>query len=58
MPASEVHLARDPDADFEHLKDDDDAADTQALGQANDDQTQALDQSKGVESDTICAIVG
>ena len=39
------------DADFEHLKDDDDAADTQALGQANDDQTQALDQSKGVESD-------
>jgi midasin len=39
------------DADFEHLKDDDDAADTQALGQANDDQAQALDQSKGVESD-------
>ncbi|KAJ5519420.1 Midasin [Penicillium expansum] len=39
------------DADFEHLKDDEDAADTQALGQANDDQTQALDQSKGVESD-------
>lgn len=39
------------DADFEHLKDDDDAADTQALGQANEDQAQALDQSKGVESD-------
>ncbi|KAJ5123897.1 Midasin [Penicillium bovifimosum] len=39
------------DAEFEHLKDDDDAADTQALGQANEDQTQALDQSKGVESD-------
>ncbi|KAJ6011835.1 hypothetical protein N7499_013194 [Penicillium canescens] len=39
------------DADFEHLKDDDDAADTQALGQANEEQAQALDQSKGVESD-------
>lgn len=39
------------DADFEHLKDDNDQADTQALGQANEDQTQALDQNKGVESD-------
>ncbi|KAJ5907726.1 Midasin [Penicillium taxi] len=39
------------DADFEHLKDDEDVADTQALGQANDDQAQALDQNKGVESD-------
>ncbi|KAJ5805247.1 Midasin [Penicillium riverlandense] len=39
------------DADFEHLKDDDDVADTQALGQASEDQTQALDQNKGVESD-------
>ncbi|KAJ6155359.1 hypothetical protein N7470_005925 [Penicillium chermesinum] len=39
------------DADFEHLKDDDDQADTQALGQANEDQTQALDQNKGVDSD-------
>jgi midasin len=39
------------EADFEHLKDDDDAADTQALGQANEEQAQALDQSKGVESD-------
>ncbi|KAJ5758589.1 hypothetical protein N7520_005745 [Penicillium odoratum] len=39
------------DADFEHLKDDEDEADTQALGQANDDQAQALDQNKGVESD-------
>ncbi|KAI2789207.1 hypothetical protein POX_e07237 [Penicillium oxalicum] len=39
------------DADFEHLKDDDDVADTQALGQANDDQAQGLDQNKGVESE-------
>ncbi|KAJ5702978.1 Midasin [Penicillium malachiteum] len=39
------------DADFEHLKDDEDEADAQALGQANEDQTQALDQNKGVESD-------
>jgi midasin len=39
------------DADFEHLKDDDDQADTQALGQANEDQAQALDQNKGVESE-------
>ncbi|KAF7620547.1 putative midasin [Aspergillus flavus] len=39
------------DADFEHLADQDDVADTQALGQANEEQTQALDQNKGVESD-------
>ncbi|KAF3393833.1 Midasin [Penicillium rolfsii] len=39
------------DADFEHLKDDDDVADTQALGQANEDQARALDQTKGVESE-------
>ncbi|KAJ5081947.1 Midasin [Penicillium alfredii] len=39
------------DADFEHLKDDDDVADTQALGQASEEQAQALDQNKGVESD-------
>ena len=40
------------DADFEHLKDDDDVADTQALGQANEEQAKGLDQNKGVESDT------
>ncbi|KAF7587528.1 hypothetical protein BBP40_007087 [Aspergillus hancockii] len=39
------------DADFEHLADQDDVADTQALGQANEEQAQALDQNKGVESD-------
>ncbi|KAF9893737.1 hypothetical protein FE257_009907 [Aspergillus nanangensis] len=39
------------DADFEHLADQDDVADTQALGQASEDQMQALDQNKGVESD-------
>ncbi|CEJ53778.1 hypothetical protein PMG11_00119 [Penicillium brasilianum] len=39
------------DADFEHLKDDDDVADTQALGQANEDQAKGLDQNKGVESE-------
>ncbi|KAJ5666717.1 hypothetical protein N7462_011126 [Penicillium macrosclerotiorum] len=39
------------DADFEHLRDDDDVADTQALGQANEEQAKALDQNKGVESE-------
>ncbi|KAJ5112649.1 hypothetical protein N7532_000694 [Penicillium argentinense] len=39
------------DADFEHLKDDDDQADTQALGQASEEQAKALDQNKGVESE-------
>ena len=39
------------DADFEHLADQDDVPDTQALGQANEEQAQALDQNKGVESD-------
>ncbi|KAA8650735.1 AAA family ATPase midasin [Aspergillus tanneri] len=39
------------DADFEHLADQDDVADTQALGQANEEQAKALDQNKGVESD-------
>ncbi|GLA60542.1 hypothetical protein AtubIFM54640_001021 [Aspergillus tubingensis] len=39
------------DADFEHLRDQDDVADTQALGQASEEQAKALDQNKGVESD-------
>ncbi|KAJ5569528.1 uncharacterized protein N7459_008958 [Penicillium hispanicum] len=39
------------DADFEHLKDEDDFADTQALGQASEEQAKALDQNKAVESD-------
>ncbi|OQD75534.1 hypothetical protein PENDEC_c007G04111 [Penicillium decumbens] len=39
------------DADFEHLKDDDDQADTQALGQASEEQAKALDQNMGVESE-------
>ena len=39
------------DADFEHLADQDDVPDTQALGQASEEQAQTLDQSKGVESD-------
>ncbi|PWY71646.1 midasin [Aspergillus heteromorphus CBS 117.55] len=39
------------DADFEHLADQDDVADTQALGQASEDQAKALDQKQGVESD-------
>ncbi|OJJ80494.1 AAA family ATPase midasin [Aspergillus glaucus CBS 516.65] len=39
------------DADFEHLADQDDVADTQALGQASEEQAKALDQNKGVESD-------
>ncbi|KAL2832978.1 hypothetical protein BDW59DRAFT_157121 [Aspergillus cavernicola] len=39
------------DAEFEHLADQDDVADTQALGQASEEQAKALDQNKGVESD-------
>ena len=39
------------DADFEHLADQEDAADTQALGQASEEQAKAVDQNKGVESD-------
>lgn len=39
------------DAEFEHLADQEDVADTQALGQANEEQAKALDQNKGVESD-------
>ncbi|KAH1793500.1 hypothetical protein KXX62_000251, partial [Aspergillus fumigatus] len=39
------------EADFEHLADQDDVADTQALGQASEEQAKALDQNKGVESD-------
>ncbi|KAL2371085.1 hypothetical protein RJ035_001904 [Blastomyces gilchristii] len=39
------------DADFEHLADDQDVADTQALGQANEEQAKSLDQSNAVESD-------
>lgn len=39
------------DADFEHLADQDDVGDTQALGQASEEQAKALDQNKGVESD-------
>ncbi|KAL4739308.1 hypothetical protein BDV11DRAFT_170222 [Aspergillus similis] len=43
------------DADFEHLADQDDVADTQALGQASEEQAKALDQNKGVESDVKSA---
>lgn len=39
------------DAEFEHLADDDDTADTQALGQASEEQAEALDQQKGVETE-------
>lgn len=43
------------DAEFEHLADEDDAADTQALGQASEEQAKALDQNKGVESEAPTA---
>ncbi|KAL1966096.1 hypothetical protein VTN77DRAFT_4844 [Rasamsonia byssochlamydoides] len=43
------------DADFEHLADEDDVADTQALGQASEEQAKALDQKKAVESETTAA---
>ncbi|KAL2004280.1 hypothetical protein VTN02DRAFT_4005 [Thermoascus thermophilus] len=39
------------DADFEHLADQEDVADTQALGQATEEQAKALDHNKAVESD-------
>ncbi|KAM5447036.1 AAA ATPase midasin [Microsporum audouinii] len=39
------------DVDFEHLADDEDTADTQALGQANEEQSQAMNQSQAIESD-------
>ncbi|EED15512.1 midasin, putative [Talaromyces stipitatus ATCC 10500] len=39
------------DAEFEHLADEDDVADTQALGQASEEQAEALDQQKGVEAE-------
>ncbi|OJD27910.1 hypothetical protein ACJ73_00703 [Blastomyces percursus] len=39
------------DADFEHLAHDQDVSDTQALGQANEEQAKSIDQSNAVESD-------
>lgn len=39
------------DVDFEHLADEQDTADTQALGQANEEQSQAMNQSQAIESD-------
>ncbi|OKL62401.1 hypothetical protein UA08_03002 [Talaromyces atroroseus] len=39
------------DANFEHLADEEDVADTQALGQASEEQAEALDQKKGVETE-------
>ncbi|CRG88960.1 hypothetical protein PISL3812_05995 [Talaromyces islandicus] len=44
------------DADFEHLADDDDVADTQALGQASEEQAKALDDKKGVETEPPTSI--
>ncbi|KAL1955870.1 hypothetical protein VTO42DRAFT_8028 [Malbranchea cinnamomea] len=38
-------------AEFEHLVNDEDVADTQALGQADEEQVKGMDQSKAVESD-------
>ena len=37
------------DAEFEHLRDEDDLADTQALGTATEDQARGLDQSQAFE---------
>lgn len=39
------------EVDFEHLADEDDTADTQALGQASEEQAKGLDQRKAVESE-------
>ncbi|WEW57086.1 AAA ATPase midasin [Emydomyces testavorans] len=43
----DVHME---EVDFEHLANDEDAADTQALGQASEDQVKSVDQNKAVES--------
>ncbi|KAK2734583.1 hypothetical protein FQN57_001630 [Myotisia sp. PD_48] len=40
------------DVDFEHLADNDEAPDTQALGQAMDEKPQAMNQSQAIESDS------
>ncbi|KAI5302664.1 hypothetical protein KEM56_000474, partial [Ascosphaera pollenicola] len=39
------------EVDFEHLANEDDTADTQALGQASEEQAKGLDQRKAVESE-------
>ncbi|KAL1883672.1 AAA ATPase midasin [Paecilomyces lecythidis] len=41
------------DAEFEHLADQEDIADTQALGQASEEQAKALDQTNAVESEDV-----
>ncbi|KAJ9193086.1 hypothetical protein DTO164E3_8051 [Paecilomyces variotii] len=41
------------DAEFEHLADQEDVADTQALGQASEEQAKALDQTNAVESEDM-----
>ncbi|OJD17177.1 hypothetical protein AJ78_02721 [Emergomyces pasteurianus Ep9510] len=51
-PQNENQDANMEDADFEHLADDQDVADTQALGQANEEQIKSIDQRNAVESDT------
>lgn len=43
------------DADFEHLADENDVADTEALGQASEEQAKAFDQRQGVESEPPAA---
>ncbi|PGH09043.1 hypothetical protein AJ79_05772 [Helicocarpus griseus UAMH5409] len=50
-PEGEKQDANMEEADFEHLANDQDVPDTQALGQANEEQAKSLDQSKAVESD-------
>ncbi|KAL6403944.1 hypothetical protein AUP68_13320 [Ilyonectria robusta] len=47
---------QDPDADqsrreFQHLQDDDTAADTQAMGTADDDQVQPMDESMAIDEE-------
>lgn len=41
------------DADFEHIQNEEDNGDTQALGAASKEQAQALDQSKAIEDDEM-----
>ncbi|KKY20099.1 putative aaa atpase [Phaeomoniella chlamydospora] len=43
------------DADFEHLRNEEDMADTQALGSATKDQARALDQSQAIEDKDLAA---
>ncbi|KIW15707.1 hypothetical protein PV08_05757 [Exophiala spinifera] len=61
LPASEENVQQHDkeqdvdmaDVDFEHVQDEDDEGDAQALGAASGDQAQNLDQSRAIEDDKM-----